>query len=52
VQKCLSIATAVSNGCGIVVSLRIRKILGSLPCERQSMTSYHRINAGPCIIEW
>jgi hypothetical protein len=35
VQRCLSIAIVVANGCGPVVSLSIGRRLGSLPREQQ-----------------
>jgi hypothetical protein len=41
----------LSHGCGIVASPRTGKRLGSLPREQQSMTSHHRADAGPWIIE-
>jgi hypothetical protein len=52
VQKVLSIVTAVENGCDPVASLRIGKRLGSPPREQQPRISHHRVDAGPCIIEW
>jgi hypothetical protein len=46
-----SIATAVTNGCGPVVSPSTERRLGSPPHERPPRTSHHRADAGPCIIE-
>jgi hypothetical protein len=51
VQRCLSIATAMANGCGPVASLRTGKRLRSPPHEQQPRTSHHRDDADPCIIE-
>jgi hypothetical protein len=51
VKTCLSFATVAANGCGPVVSPRIGRRLGSLPCEQQPRTLHHRADAGPCIVE-
>jgi hypothetical protein len=51
VQRCLSIATSVANGCGPVVSSRTGNRLGSLPREQQAVTLHHRADADPCTIE-
>jgi hypothetical protein len=45
VHKCLSITTAVTNGCGPVVSSRTGRRLRSPPHEQQPRTSHHRANA-------
>jgi hypothetical protein len=52
VQRCLSIATAVVNGCGPMVSTRTGKRLGIALREQPLRTSHPRADAGPCIIEW
>jgi hypothetical protein len=51
VQRCPSIMTAVASGCGLVVSPRTRRRLGSSPHEQQLRTLHHRADAGPCIVE-
>jgi hypothetical protein len=51
VQRCQSIVTAVASGCGLVVSPRIGRRLGSLPREQQLRTSHLRVDAGPCFTE-
>jgi hypothetical protein len=51
VQRCLSIVTIVANGCGLVVSLRTGKGLGSPLHEQPLRTLHHRADAGPCIVE-
>jgi hypothetical protein len=51
VQKCQSIVTVVASGCDSVESPRIGRRLGSPPHEQHLMTSHHRADAGPCIIE-
>jgi hypothetical protein len=43
--------TAVTSGCGPVVSPMSGKRLGSPPREQQSRTSHLRADAGPCIAE-
>jgi hypothetical protein len=50
-QRCLSIAIAVPNGCGPVVSPRTRRRLESPSREQQPRTSHHRADADPCIAE-
>jgi hypothetical protein len=51
VQRCLSIVTTVANVCDPVVSPRTERRLGSPPREQQPMTSHHRADASPCIVE-
>jgi hypothetical protein len=51
VQRCPSIVTVVSSGCGPVVSPRTEKRFRNPPREQQPRTSHHRADAGPCIIE-
>jgi hypothetical protein len=51
VQRCLSIMTVVTSGCGPVVSPRTGKRLGSSPREHQPRTLHHRADAEPCIVE-
>jgi hypothetical protein len=46
VQRCLSIVTTVTSGCGPVVSLRTRKRFESPPCEQQPRTLHHMADAG------
>jgi hypothetical protein len=50
-QRCLSIATVVANGCGSVANLRTGKRFGSLPHEHPSKTSHHKADVDPCIVE-
>jgi hypothetical protein len=52
VQTCLSIATAVGNGCGPAASLRTGKRLGSPPYEQPLSILHHRADAGLGIIKW
>jgi hypothetical protein len=51
VQRRPSIVTVVASGCAPVVSPRTGRRLESLPREQQPRTSYHRADAGPCIVE-
>jgi hypothetical protein len=51
VQRCPSIVTTVTNGCGPVVSLRTGRRLGSPPREQQPRTAHYRADAGPYIDE-
>jgi hypothetical protein len=51
VQRCLSIVTVTANGCGPVVSPKAGRRLGSPPHEQQAMTSRHRVDVSPCIVE-
>jgi hypothetical protein len=50
-QRCQSIVTAVTIGCGPMASPRIRRRLRSPFHEQQPRTSHLRANAGPCIAE-
>jgi hypothetical protein len=52
VQRCPSIVTVVANGCGLVVSLRTGRRLGSPPCEQPPRTLHHTADVGSCIAEW
>jgi hypothetical protein len=51
VQRCLSIVTVVANGCGLVANPRTGRRLGSPPREQKPMTSHHRADEDPCIVE-
>jgi hypothetical protein len=51
VQRCQSIVSATTVGCGPMVSPRIESRLVSPPREQQLRTSHHRADAGPCITE-
>jgi hypothetical protein len=52
VQRCQCFVTAVTSGCGQVVSPWSGRRLGSLPHEQQLRISHLRADAGPCIAEW
>jgi hypothetical protein len=51
VQRCQSIMTAAASGCGLVVSPKFGRRLGSPPREQQPKISHRRADAGPCIFE-
>jgi hypothetical protein len=47
-----SIVIAVASGCDQVASPMTGKRLRSPLREQPPMTSHHRVDAGPCIVEW
>jgi hypothetical protein len=51
VQRCQSIVTAVTSGCGIVVSPKFGRSHGSPPHEQQPRILHLRADADPCIFE-
>jgi hypothetical protein len=51
VQRCHSIVTIVTSGCGPVVSPMVGRRLESPPREQQPRTSHHKADTGPCITQ-
>jgi hypothetical protein len=51
VQRCQSIMTVVTIGCGPMTTPRIGRRHGSPPREQQPRTSHHRAGAGSRIVE-
>jgi hypothetical protein len=51
VQRCQGFVTAVTVGCGPMMSLRFGRRHGSPPHEQQPRTSHLRADVGPCIVK-